>query len=103
VTGGKNPRDRHARFRAQHSRLGIEREHPVQPLEVDDTVLIVERGVAIRASGATRYEARRVARDDGLQLGELLGPVEIAFGERIAAPSCEHVAARFRVGGRIIR
>ena len=95
--------DGDAGLASQDAGGGVEGEHPVEPRQIDDPVLIVQRRVAIGAARAARDQRSRVGGHDRLQFSDFIGPVDIAFGQRITAPSGEQGMARVRRRGRGIR
>ncbi len=89
-------RDRDASLASQKPRGGIEREHSVEPRKIDHPILIVKRRIAISPPGPPRDQRRRVAGDNGLQLGDSIRPINIALGKRIPPPPGKHRVARKR-------
>ncbi len=47
-------RDGDAGLAAQHGAVRIERQHPIEALNVDDAAVLVERGVTVGAARAAR-------------------------------------------------
>ena len=88
--------DRDPGFAAQDAGFRIEGEHPVEPLQIDHPVVIVDRGVAIGAAASARNQIGGIGCDHGCQLGKLLGTIDLRAGHRIAAPSGELHLARLR-------
>ncbi len=91
--------DSDAGLASQEPGGGVEGEHAVKPRQIDDAILIVERRVAVGPARAARNQRSGVGGDDGLQLGNFIGPINVALGKRIAAPSGEGSVERIRNRG----
>src|SRR5579885_539685 len=86
-------------FASQQPAFRIEREHPAQPLHIDDAISAVKGRIAIRPSGAARDHRSAIAGDDGGELGNLFRAINVAFGDGKAAPSGKYPPARQRHRG----
>src|ERR1700722_12544092 len=82
-------RDRHPGLASQKPGGRIEREHPIEPGQIDDPILIVERRIAISPPRPPRNQRGRIRSNDSLQLRNSIGPINIALRKRIPPPSSE--------------
>jgi len=93
-------RDSNASLASQQSGLGIEREHPIQPRQINDAILIVKRRIPISPPRPPRNQRGCIRGNNRPQLRYSIRPINIALGKRIPAPSSEQSMARMRRRGR---
>ena len=93
-------RDRHPGLASQQPGGRIEREHPIEPGQINDAILIVKRRIAISPPGPPRNQRGRIRRHHRPQLGNSIRPINIALRKRIPPPPGERRTPRIRQRGR---
>ena len=91
--------DSNASLAAQKPGRCIERQHPVEPGELNHAILIVKRRIAISPPRPARNQRRSIRGNDRLQLSNLVRPINIALEKRIPPPSREQSMPRTRRRG----
>src|SRR5690606_26261784 len=78
-----------ARLHTNDARFRVPLQNAIHPLEIDEDVLMVERGVAVTVAAASESDCQVVGSgcfEDPAQLGDGAGAVDVADAAAGAAP-----------------